>query len=342
VAEPETAVGGEPTGDPTLPTPPIVPPPDPPGWRRHLVRIARLLAVLVVGYFVIATTVHQWSYVREAFIRLSWPVLVAATGLATLSVGAAAMAWRSALTDLYRRVPLTDAAEVFLLGQLGKYVPGSVWAYVAQMELGRRVGVPRSRGLLASLIATLLGITGGLIVGSIGLRTIGGAGGVGPTLRTVTLALLPGAIVCAHPWVLSRLVGLALRVTRREPLARPVSWRGVLRTIAWSLVGYALAGAHLWLLSGAHTRGALLASTAAFALAITAGTFAFLLPSGIGVREFTIAAALAGAGVPFGRAYALALVSRLLFTVADAGAAGVGGFFALRRVRAGDQSQAAP
>lgn len=312
-------------------------------WRRHLVTVARVLAVLVVGYFVVATTIHQWGYVREAFGRLSWPVLLVATGLAALSVGASLLSWRSVLTDLDHPVPLTDAAEVYLLGQLGKYVPGSVWAYVAQMELGRRVGVPRSRGLLASLIASLLGVTAGLMVGSLALRTLANAGGAGPTLRYVALALLPAALVCAHPAVLNRLVGLALRVTRREPLARPVSWRGVLRTVGWSLVGYALAGSHLWLLSGTWTGAALLASTVAFALAITAGTFAFLLPSGLGVREFAIAATLSGAGVPFGRAYALALVSRLLFTVADAGAAGVGGFFALRRVRRDQaQSQAAP
>ena len=45
------------------------------------------------------------------------------------------------------------------------------------------------------------------------------------------------------------------------------------------------------------------------------------------------AATLAGAGVPYGQAYALALVSRLLITVADVATAGGAAAVALRRVR---------
>ena len=41
--------------------------------------------------------------------------------------------------------------EVFLVGQLGKYVPGSIWAYVLQMELGKRYGIARARVFAASL-----------------------------------------------------------------------------------------------------------------------------------------------------------------------------------------------
>jgi glycosyltransferase 2 family protein len=311
-----------------------------PRWRRHLFLAVRALTVLVVGYFVVATTVDLWPRVRQTFADLSWGTAILATAAAAVSIGGAMMAWRAVLADLGHRLELRDAAEINLVGQLGKYVPGSVWAYVLQMQLARRVGVPRSRGFLASLIATLLGITAGLAIGSLALRSVASADGeaatLGRAIMYLALAAAPFAIVCAHPAVLSRLVDVALKILRREPLSRPLSWRGVLTTLGWSALGYAAAGLHLWLLAGSvagtGVRG-LIACTAAFALAITAGTFAFVLPSGIGVREVVIAATLAGVGVPYETAFALSLVSRLLFTVADVGAAGAAALLAVRHLR---------
>jgi uncharacterized membrane protein YbhN (UPF0104 family) len=130
-------------------------------------------------------------------------------------------------------------------------------------------------------------------------------------------------------------VRLVLRLTRREPLTRPLTWRGVLGVLGWAVVAYVLAGVHLWLLAGTVAgtglRG-LVACTAAFALAMIAGTFAFILPSGIGAREFVIVATLTSMGVPQGSALGLALVSRLLFTVADVGAAGGAAVEAVKRI----------
>ena len=54
--------------------------------------------------------------------------------------------------------------RVFFLAQIGKYVPGSVWVFVAQMELGRSLGVPRrSSGLVRARLRRLHCATGLLI-----------------------------------------------------------------------------------------------------------------------------------------------------------------------------------
>ena len=57
-------------------------------------------------------------------------------------------------------------------------------------------------------------------------------------------------------------------------------------------------------------------------VAMTAGVVAFVLPSGIGARELVIVGALATV-LPYGQALALAVVSRVMFTVAELVSAGV-------------------
>ncbi|MDT5035327.1 MAG: glycosyltransferase 2 family protein [Micromonosporaceae bacterium] len=310
--------------------------------RSTLITAVRLVAAVAIGYFVVATTVGQWSHVRDTFHRLSWPLVGLSLVMALLGITTNAYAWRAALADLDHEVPIRSAGQVFLVGQLGKYLPGSVWSYVLQMELGQRAGIPRARAFLASLISTGIGITVGLAVGALGLRGtfVAGRSGDHATLARaafyLALALLPIALVCAHPAVLSRLVGLLLRVLRRPPLDRPLSWAGVLRVAAWSAAGYLFFGLHLWLLArsqaGAGWTGLGLC-VAAVGLSISVSTFVVLAPSGLGVREFLIAVTLMAVGLPYGTGYAIALASRLVATVADVVAAGGAALNGVRRVR---------
>lgn len=312
-------------------------------WRRRAVLAARIVAALALVYFVALTTVHQWREVRDTFHRLSWPVVLLSLLAAVLAIATTALAWRSAIDDLDHTVPVAAAGQVFLVGQLGKYLPGSVWSYVLQMELGRRAGIPRARAFLASLITTGLGITVGLAFGALGLPATlhaaahgSGHAGTAQVAFWSALVLLPVGLVCAHPAVLTRLVGTLLRILRREPLDRPLSWRGVLATCGWAAAGYLLFAVHLWLLvrtqGGAGVSG-LVACLGAISLAIAVSTVVVIAPSGIGVREFMIAVTLGGVGMSFGTGYAIALASRLVITVADVLAAGLAAALAVRQVR---------
>jgi hypothetical protein len=314
----------------------------PPAWRKHLVRALRALVFATVAFFVVYSVARNWADVRAAFAQMSWASLALGTVAAVASILAAMLSWRAVLADLGHPLPVPAAAQINLVGQLGKYVPGSVWAYVLQMELARRHGVPRTRGFLTSIVATALGTVAGMVVGMLAVRPVLNYSGsatearVGDLLGVTALALLPVVLAVAHPRVLNRLVGLALRVTRRPALTRPLSWPGIVRTLGWSAVGHALAGTHLWFLADSVATpglGGLVICLGAMALAITLGTFFVIAPSGFGVRELVLVAALTGVGATSGQALGVAVASRVLFTLADLLAAGGAALVATRRVR---------
>jgi glycosyltransferase 2 family protein len=306
----------------------------------------RILAALAILFFLVSTTVRQWSEVRATFGVLSWQAIVLALLAALAGIGANMMGWRAAVAGVDRRLPVRTAAPIALVGQLGKYLPGSLWAYLVQMELARRAGVSRTNALLGALAATGLGVTVGLVLGTIGLPTAFEAardsehGAVGRLAFIVALVLLPIALVCAHPAVLTRLLRLLLRVLRRPPMPTALSWRGVLEPMGWALVAYTAFGTHLWLLAESQAApgiGGWARCVGTIALAMGVSVFVIVAPSGIGVREFLIAVALGGFGVSFSTAFAIALASRLIFTMADIVAAGVAGAVGTRRLR--DQVQ---
>lgn len=302
--------------------------------RRAMLMIALRAAVTLVllaavGY----ALVNQWADVQSTVRSIPPLSLAMALGAALLGIGANVLAGREVLRGLGQPVSTADASRLFLVGQLGKYLPGSVWAFVLQMELAKRAGVPRAIGFAGVLITTGIATATSLLVGLLGLPALLAVGGVVPWL---VLALAPIAIVCALPPVLSRLLALVFRVLRRQRPPHRLGWSDTGRVALWSITAWFLFGTHLTLLAGGVTGPGLdgwIRCIGAFALAMTAGLVAVVAPSGIGVREGVMVAGLSPY-MPVGVALGLALTSRLIFTVADilaASAAALSGVRVLRR-----------
>lgn len=282
-------------------------PPPPPSGRRRLVRYAWLVLVLVV---VAAVLADRWDEVRPELVgaRLTWLAASAAAALA--GVGCSGLLWRALLAGLGATLPPLAAIRVFFVGQLGKYLPGSVWPAVAQAELGRDHHVPARASVAAVVLFLWTHLLTGVAVAAAALAAAGAAPPATALLALPALGLLA-------PGLLGRALSLALRLARRAPLAALPDRAAMLRAAAWAAVMWGLYGLHLaTVLAALDGRAGLLLATGAFAAAWCAG-FAFVIaPAGAGVREAAMAGLLAVA-LPPGAAIAVTLLSRLLVTVAD-------------------------
>jgi hypothetical protein len=285
--------------------------------RRHAWLTA--LRVVVGGaflLFVVVAVVRKWHDVRTTMTAITPLELVAAELLVLGGLAASVVTWRIALSELGSTIARAAAAKIYVLGQLGKYFPGSFWALAAQMELAKRAGVPRMSGMAASLVAIGVNVVTGLAIGLALVPTVVS----GSAWRTiVAFVVVAAGGVALSPPVLTRLVNLALRVIGRTSLERGVSWRGILAATGWSIASWASYGLSLWLLAmaaGAPALESLPLCLTGMALAMTVGFLVVVAPSGIGVREAVIVAALAPV-LDRPAALAVALVARLLFTIGD-------------------------
>jgi len=311
-----------------------------PGWlrSRRVRNLLRLVVLAAFGAVLLVVLARRWHEVRPLLHQLS----VAGVALAALAVFSGIyttfLGWRAVLTDLGSPLPLGGGMRVFFLGQLGKYLPGSLWPLLAQMELGRDYKVPRRSSGAAVAIFLLLILGTGLLVAAIALPLLGG-----DALRRYwwVLLVLPVAAVLLWPPVLNRLLGLALRLARREPMPNPLSLSGVLRAVGWGLVSWLLYGIHVWVLArmlGVAGVGILPRSIGAFAAAWCVGFLVVIAPAGGGAREAALIVLL-GTGVGAARATVIAVVSRLLFTVGDLGWGGAVALAVRRRNRTPEPEQ---
>ena len=293
----------------------------PPRWAARALRLGFLLIAVVL---IVLALRSQGAALRDALTRTGLRATAGSLGAVLAGLFASAMVWRALLADLGSRLPIPIALHVFFLGQLGKYLPGSVFAVAAQMELGRDQGMSRSRVGTASLLFMGVLTSSGLLVAAVALPLTSPA-----ALRSYAwiLLVLPLGLLCLAPPVLTRLVTVLLRVLRRDPLERALSWRGVAVAGAWALAMWAAYGLHVVLLVLAQPRAGSvsvpLLSVGGYALAWTVGFLFLLAPAGALIRETVLVLSLAPV-LDRPAATAVAVISRGLMTVGDVlwGAAG--------------------
>ncbi|MEU6713141.1 lysylphosphatidylglycerol synthase transmembrane domain-containing protein [Nonomuraea sp. NPDC046802] len=279
-----------------------------------LLRFGFLAVALGFGAYAV---IKQWDAVVAGFAELSWPALAGSLLAVVAALLGAMLTWRTLLADLGSPLPLRAGAKVFFVGQLGKYIPGALWPVLAQMEMGRELGVPRSRSAAAFFLMMPVQLATGLLVTVVTL---------GWDRYGWLLLFIPLLLVLLEPKVINTVIGYALRRLKREPLDRPLTRRGMLTAFAWALSGWACYGAHLYFIA---PQGGPLFAIGAFALSWCLGIMTFVVPAGAGVRELAMVTALAP-HLDSGAAIAVALSSRIVIVAGDLICAGLAGIAARR------------
>ena len=265
----------------------------------------------------------QWTAVHAALAKLDGYDVAFAALSVIAGLGGMLMAWRALLADLGSPLPLPAAIRVMFIGQLGKYVPGAVWALAAQVELARDYDVPRRRSATASLVGMATTLVVGLIAAGVMLPLTSGHAAM---RYWWVLAIAPLAAVCLHPKIIEFGLNLVLRVLRKPPLEELVSGAGMARALAWTTLGWLCFGAHAWFLISVFAGKSphvFALSLGGYALAWSVGFLIIFFPGGIGPREIALVAVLAPV-MSSASALVVALASRVVMTIGDLFWAGVG------------------
>ncbi|MCC2310062.1 lysylphosphatidylglycerol synthase domain-containing protein [Cellulomonas chengniuliangii] len=288
--------------------------------RRSLssgLRVA--FAVAILGALTL-TLVNRFEDIRHALSNLEWQQVLVSLGCVALGLFAQWHAWHALLAGTGTSTPPRHtSAQIFFVGQLGKYIPGGVWTLLAQAELGSAHAVSRSRSLVVGS-------------GALGVTVVSGAGVGGLALALASpgflstycwaLLALPAGAVALTPRVFNWLVALVLRTTRKDVGDLAVSAKPLMLSALWSSAMWLAFGFHAWVLvralggRGDHVG---LVTLGAVTLSWVIGIVVIFAPAGAGAREVALIALMAPV-LDAPEALVLALSSRALLIVGDVAA----------------------
>jgi len=289
---------------------------------RHLrvLRATFLVAVLVFAWLGLHDRLGE---VGTALRATSVLAVMLALVLVLVGLFATGLLWLRVMAALGAALPLRDGLATFFVGQLGKYIPGSVWSIGAQAQMAGRRAVPPRVTVAAGLLFLGYHVATAVILGAAVML----GGDLAPAWPSwLSVLLLLGAALGLLPVLVRR---LGHRLAGR-PVSIGVGDTAVglaLMAVTWTAYSAGL----VLLLPEAPWRAVALVG-GAFALAYAAGVLVVLAPAGVGAREGLFVLLLTPL-LGIADATALALLARLVHTVAD-GAMAAGWWYAGRVSRA--------
>jgi uncharacterized membrane protein YbhN (UPF0104 family) len=225
-------------------------------------------------------------------VRLPWLAMGLACSIAALFPSC--IGWMQTLRDFRQTVAWRQGLYAYFLGHMGKYVPGKAMAVLLRVGYLHRHGVLVRPSIVSVFIETLTGLAVGSILGAI---LVQGMDSPPAWLRWSGLAGIPIALAALVPntfrwivaWISRSRIG-----TMPSFVAQAIRWRLMLRSCAWSLLGWFLSGTASWLLLMAIDPDPALLSWRAWTVCVTSvclgslAGFLSMLPGGAGVRELVV------------------------------------------------------
>lgn len=292
---------------------------------KRVLQIGLPLVILVL--FINQVQKNWQDLTSHSFQWNPWLLALAFLGfvLQELSFG---LIWKLVLARLGSELDLRASLRIYLASEFVRYIPGNVWHVLTRILWVGKYGVSRPVAFASMMIELVTKLAAGVLIFAVSLVFWQNLGAVGAALRG-SLVIVPGIgaifalLVGLHPRILNGLINLALRLLKRDPVVLTLRYSDILLvTLAWC-VSWLVAGSAFYLLVLALWPGtplvALPICIGIYALAWDIGFVSFITPSGLGFREGAIVGlfALSLISLPTGLGYIIALLSRLVSTIAE-------------------------
>ena len=279
---------------------------------RALVSSIGLIIGLAGMAFLLRTMWTHRDEMKDSFSHLTWSSLVGAVFFAFMSMSYLGLMWGRLLLRRGYKVPRAQLVSWYYTGQLGKYVPGGVWAVVGRAEMAVRGGVPRADAYSVTGLSMFTTYSAAALCAALGSllsweRPIIGA--------ALLLALVFGLSVYAIAPLRQRLMGLLRKVTSgTNELTAPKDMLAltIVQVPAWIMISLSTT-------ITAHAFGAEVGVLHMFFVSSLSWLIGFLVigaPGGLGVRE-SIFTGLLSASIGTSTALSLAVASRMIFVTVD-------------------------
>lgn len=251
----------------------------------------RVTVTVIIAAIVLRVLSRSWDEIRvtAASLTPSWPGLALSAGCVLAGYAILITAWRLLMRIWGSPLGAFDAARIWFVSSLGKYVPGKLWSVGAMAVLAKDAGASPLAATGSAIIMQVVNIAAGFAV--VALAGAGELMAMHPLLRVASWATLAGTAVglLFGPQLLEWSLRTGTRLIRRPLPELPVVSRRTLCLVfaanvaAW--IAYGVAFGIFWTALLGRGGGISLASLAVYTASYLIGFLALFAPGGVGVRE---------------------------------------------------------
>lgn len=278
--------------------------------RRLFYRLGLALGMLLFGYQVWRALKAIWQ--NPSIIVSPWH-LIGAVLIDIVAYFCLILAWLILMHLVDVRLPLWSTGRGYILSFLPRYIPGTVWGYLSRSEwLAQTAGVSFRQSGFASTAEIGLQVFTSVLCAMLLVAS--------PILQiSILIASGVGAVFIVRFWA-----NLYTRLLRQQtPAVGHVafSWGYLLIAFVAYTVFWLLQGLATWLIAISVSQSTSLTiplATSVFAGSWLVGFLTIVIPSGLGVREWTMSYLLIeNANLTAEEAASVSILARLAIIVAE-------------------------
>lgn len=285
--------------------------------RRAWGRVAQVVVAAAVLLFLYRYVAGHWDELRHsgAALEVHAGYLVAAAVIILATYAMLIAAWDAVLVGWDQKLPYRDAARIWCLSNLARYVPGRIWQIAGMAALAQQAGVSPWAAVGSSIVIQLVNIATGVLVTAIFAPAFGhpvmiAASFVVTAAGAAMLAWPQGAALASR--AISRISGRVVELRAVRPRALLLS--SAVTAVQWVAYGLALS---LCVRGLTGREIDLAASVGVFTGSYVAGLINVFLPAGIGTREIILIDWLTGQLHSPAAAALVTAGSRILMTATE-------------------------
>jgi hypothetical protein len=277
----------------------------------------------VVLWFAYRALRGSWTELRRQPLPqdVAWGFVSASAGVFLLAYVVLIQTWRAILASWDARLPFADAARIWTVSNLGRYVPGRFWHIAAMGVLAQRAGVSPVAATGSAVLNTAVNIAAGcLVVMATGWRLLAlPYAGAPAVAAAIVIATVLGLLVV--PWLAPKALRVAERATRSTVVLKVPPRRATAYAVIGNVAGWILYGVAFQMLTRGlfgTAPGGLASYVAVYTLSYIVGYLVLPAPAGVGFREASMITLMPAAGLATAaQAAVLAIASRLVLTILD-------------------------
>jgi hypothetical protein len=286
--------------------------------RRNIFTAAQYLLAIAIIWYAVKSLRGQWALAgnRIASLSIDWQWIILATLIVIGTYFLLTETWRRVIVAAGEELPFSDAARIWFVSNLGKYVPGKIWSIAAMTVMARERNVSPLVAAGSSVLMQLVSIVAG-----IGVVLVTGMSAVDHPGIAIAAAIAILAMLLAIPTIVPALGRIASSLTGKQIAVPHLPATAVWMAVGSSIISWIAYGvAFKFFVRGVlgNAAGATTSYIAVYAASYIIGFLALFAPGGAVVRESAMVAGMLRLGLT-GRpdALVIAVASRLWLTATE-------------------------
>jgi len=289
---------------------------------KHVSASAGILIAIIIFFFLGKRFCRSWQQVSDYQWRINIYLLLVSLPIFIFCRILRALKWKICLGFFNKKISLKNSYEIMALSEMTKYIPGKIWNMLGSVYLARKKNIPALEAFSSQMFLAATQVISGAFLFFFFFAFFSKSANLWKT----TLLLLPilAGIFFLHPEIFNGLLRFfSKKILKRESILN-FRFSQILLLILLSFGLWLVYG--IWFFVSVKAIYPLPFSLAPaliciYATSWTLGFLAFFVPSGLGIREGTLAFFLKFF-VTLPAAIAISVFSRIWIIICDVVCAG--------------------